>query len=197
MLERRKKEDKIIHTPEELFQSTEDEFGTVTRPKNLFVDERIPKDITKKEKEAIEKFRVERSKDIEEKDPSGADPHQNGAKLDAGKIPVFQGLIDYFPNACIAVAEVSHHGAKKYTWKGWINVPNGKVRYTDAMVRHLIKESIGEEIDPDFGLLHAAHLAWGALARLELILLEKQHNKYSCSEPTIPQPQPSRTQHGI
>lgn len=110
-----------------------------------------------------------------ELDPSGANPHQKGAKLDAGKVPVFRGLIDYFPNACMAVAEVSQKGAEKYTWKGWIDVPDGKIRYTDALVRHLIKESTEGEIDPDFGLLHAAHLAWGAMARLELILREKKH----------------------
>ena len=116
---------------------------------------------------------------MEESDPRGVDPHQKGAKLDVGKIPVFRGLIDYFPNACMAVAEVSQHGASKYVWKGWIDVPDGKVRYTDALVRHLIKESIEGEIDPDFGLLHAAHLAWSALARLELILLEKKNEKHN------------------
>jgi hypothetical protein len=31
-------------------------------------------------------------------------------------------------------------------------------------------------VDPDSGLLHAAHTAWGALARLELILREKEKN---------------------
>lgn len=112
-----------------------------------------------------------------EASPDGKTPNQPGVKLDAGKIPVFRGLIDYFPHACMAVAEVSQRGAEKYTWKGWIDVPEGKVRYTDALVRHLIKESTEGEIDPDFGLLHAAHLAWSSLARLELILLEKKNEQ--------------------
>lgn len=107
-----------------------------------------------------------------EKDPSGAQAHQPGAKLDSGKSPVFRGLIDYFPLACMEVATVSQKGAEKYCWKGWQDVPDGINRYTDAMVRHLCKESSEGPIDPDFGLLHAAHAAWGAMARLELILRE-------------------------
>lgn len=112
-----------------------------------------------------------------ESSPDGKSPKQLGVKLDAGKIPVFRGLIEYFPNACMAVAEVSQAGANKYEWKGWASVENGKVRYTDALVRHLIKESTEGDIDPDFGLLHAAHLAWSAMARLELILLEKKNDQ--------------------
>ena len=44
------------------------------------------------------------------------------------------------------------------------------------MVRHLLKEGSGERLDPDSGLMHAAHTAWGALARLELILREEENN---------------------
>lgn len=107
--------------------------------------------------------------------PNGESPKQLGVKLDGNKVPVFRGLINYFPNACMAVAEVSQRGASKYEWDGWKTVPDGKVRYTDALVRHLIKECTDGEVDPDFGLLHAAHLAWSAMARLELILREKKN----------------------
>lgn len=104
-----------------------------------------------------------------EKDPNGFDPHQPGAKLDAGKIPLFRGLIDYFPLAVVAVAEVSAVGAKKYAWKGWETVPDGYMRYSDALLRHLSSGSM-ELTDKDTGLLHDAHAAWNALARLELRL---------------------------
>jgi hypothetical protein len=50
----------------------------------------------------------------QESDPNGRDPKQGGAKLDAGKSPVWQGLLDYFPRACEAVALVSAGGAAKY-----------------------------------------------------------------------------------
>ena len=47
---------------------------------------------------------------------------------------------------------------------------DGERRYTDAMLRHLIREGAGESVDPETGIAHAAHAAWNALARLELAL---------------------------
>lgn len=110
--------------------------------------------------------------DTKEQDPLGKSPHQPGAKLDAGKVCAFRGAIDYFPRAIREVAAVSTFGASKYAWKGWETVPEGFERYSDAMVRHLLAEGSGEVTDNDSGLLHAAHAAWNALARLELKLRE-------------------------
>lgn len=108
-----------------------------------------------------------------EADPHGIDPHESGAKLDSGKPKVRKGLLEQFPRACMAIAEVSEFGAAKYTWRGWEKVKNGITRYGDAQARHICKAAIEGGIDPDSGLLHAAHEAWNALARLELILKEK------------------------
>ncbi len=108
-----------------------------------------------------------------ETDPNGKQPHEPGAKLDAGKVPVVRGAFGYFPRALIEVAKVSQFGATKYAWKGWETVPDGVVRYTDALGRHLLYEATGENRDPDSNLLHAAHAAWNALARLELMLRER------------------------
>ena len=103
-------------------------------------------------------------------DPNGIAPDQPGAKLDAGKAEVLRGALHYFPRALEAVAEVSGFGARKYTWGGWRSVPNGASRYGDAMARHLTKEAYEGDFDFDSGLRHAAHAAWNALARLELLL---------------------------
>lgn len=105
-----------------------------------------------------------------ESDPNGKNPHEPGAKLDSGKPPIYRGAIAYFPRAISAVAAVSAFGASKYAWKGWESVPDGFNRYTDAMVRHLVSEGKGEDLDSDSRLLHAAHTAWNALARLEILL---------------------------
>lgn len=94
-------------------------------------------------------------------------------KYDAGKPCTYRGLIDYFPRAIEQVAVVSTFGARKYAWKGWAGVDQGFERYSDAMVRHLIAEAKGESTDPDSELLHASHIAWNALARLELLLREQ------------------------
>jgi hypothetical protein len=119
----------------------------------------------------IEDYKSDNYKQPEkEKDPTGKNPHEPGAKLDQGKIPVWRGLFDYFPRACLAVADVSYKGAQKYAWKGWETVPDGIPRYTDAMQRHVLMESIEGLTDNDTGCLHASQVAWNALARLELIL---------------------------
>lgn len=104
-----------------------------------------------------------------ESDPTGKDPHQPGAKLDAGKVEM--GLIlNGMPRALLQVARVATYGANKYTRDGWMSVPDGPRRYTDAMYRHLNAEARGEIHDADTQLEHAAHAAWNALARLELLL---------------------------
>lgn len=111
---------------------------------------------------------------IVERDPNGVDAKAGGSKLDAGKPSVWRGLFDYFPRACLAVADVSTRGAQKYSWKGWETVPDGEARYADALSRHIIKESIEGLYDVGPGglpeVLHASQVAWNALARLELIL---------------------------
>lgn len=101
-------------------------------------------------------------------------------KYDAGKAPINRGCLAYFPRAMAAVATVSAFGASKYAWKGWEGVDDGINRYSDAMVRHVAYEGQGEVLDPDSGLLHAAHAAWNALARLELII--KEQNKTDLSK---------------
>lgn len=109
-----------------------------------------------------------------ERDPFDIDPHTPGAKLDAGKNRL--GLvINGFSRALCAVGDVGTYGAAKYTEHGWVDVPNGIDRYTDAMYRHLFADAAGEACDKDTGILHAAHAAWNALARLDLMLRERGH----------------------
>lgn len=111
---------------------------------------------------------------MSEQDPHGLNPHQAGAKLDAGKAPVVRGAIGYFPRALTEVAMVSKFGADKYTWGGWESVPDGVQRYTDALGRHLLAEASEGPTDAATGLSHAAQVAWNALARLELMLRESE-----------------------
>ena len=104
-----------------------------------------------------------------ETDPHGTDAHERGAKLDSGKNEL--SLIMFgMSRALMRVGDIGTYGAVKYTRDGWMDVPDGQRRYTDAMFRHLLKEGAGERDDPDTGIHHAAHAAWNALARLELML---------------------------
>lgn len=104
---------------------------------------------------------------MKEKDPHGLNQHTPGAKLDGDKIDAT--FILSFGRALMQVARVSEFGAKKYTRDGWLQVPDGHRRYTAALVRHVFAEN-KENFDKDSELLHAAHAAWNALARLELYL---------------------------
>ena len=107
----------------------------------------------------------------DEKDPNGIDAHTPGAKLDAGKQrPAL--VLGAFSRALSAVADVGTYGATKYSPDGWLSVPDGINRYSDADMRHWLKQQAGEIVDPETGLLHAAHRAWNALAVLELMLRE-------------------------
>lgn len=104
-----------------------------------------------------------------ENDPTGRNPHEAGAKLDAGKLRAGLVLGD-FSRALTEVCAVGTFGANKYTPHGWLSVPDAQQRYTDAMMRHWLKDQAGETVDPDSGLSHKAHFAWNALAILELAL---------------------------
>lgn len=105
-----------------------------------------------------------------EVDPDNISAHTPGAKLDGGK-PRPGLVLQSFSKALSAVTDVGTFGANKYTPRGWLSVAHGRDRYNDAMFRHLLKEE-NEPFDEDSGLLHSAHTAWNALARLELELRE-------------------------
>lgn len=105
----------------------------------------------------------------QETDPTGRAQNTPGAKVDAGKNRL--GLVlGAFSRSLQAVGQVGTFGAQKYTDNGWISVPDGERRYLDAMLRHTFDEAAGQARDPQTELLHAAHTAWNALARLDLIL---------------------------
>ena len=103
-----------------------------------------------------------------ERDPKGLDQHAPGAKLDAEKQRPSLVCEDMF-RALNAVIAVGEYGAKKYSYGGWLSVEQGEQRYTNAMYRHILAEN-EDGYDRDTQLLHAAHVAWNAMARLELML---------------------------
>lgn len=104
-------------------------------------------------------------------------PHKAGVKLDKGKPEWLHRFLGYFPRAVLGVTTVSDMGAVKYTEKGWVSVPNGYRRYTEAMGRHLLAEMMGERYDKESHICHAAHTAWNAMARLELLLMKGEKLK--------------------
>ena len=107
--------------------------------------------------------------------PQPAPQPAGGVKYDAGK-PRYGLVLGGFPRALERVVQVGTFGANKYSDDGWLTVPGGHARYTDALLRHHFAEAGGEELDGESGMLHAAHRAWNALAVLELKLIELEQS---------------------
>ena len=88
-------------------------------------------------------------------------------------IPVFSGVLKYFPNALKEVSKCSkagndqHHPDKPLHWD-----MNKSTDEYDALTRHLIDHTMNP-VDDD-GILHLTKVAWRALAGLERYLTNKQ-----------------------
>ena len=102
-----------------------------------------------------------------------------GVKHDKGKNRL--GLVlGGFARALQEVGRVGTSGAKIYGDNNWIELTDGEERYYDAMFRHVLKEAAGQKLDVDSGMYHAAHIAWNALARLDLMLRRKEQEGRRC-----------------
>lgn len=100
---------------------------------------------------------------------------EKGLKFDTGK-PLVGTMLNVFPYALMEIGRVIEFGTHKYPDpNNWKLVNNAKIRYQDALMRHLLKHNQGKEIDEETGKSHLAHVAWNALALLELYLMERQN----------------------
>ena len=80
------------------------------------------------------------------------------------EFPVATGVLDYFPDAIVAISEVSYHGNQQHnpgTPVHWDRAKSGDE--ADAMIRHFLQRGT---LDND-GLPHTAKMAWRALALLQ------------------------------
>lgn len=79
-------------------------------------------------------------------------------------VPLFSGVMRYFPDALVAVAELSMKGNQQHnpgTPLHWDRSKSGDE--ADALARHLLESGT---IDTD-GVRHSAKVAWRALALLQ------------------------------
>lgn len=91
-----------------------------------------------------------------------------GIKYDSGKLRLAEMMQDFrLPLA--AVCHVWEFGADKYEKSNWKKVDNAVDRYTNALLRHLMEED-ARPYDEESEILHAAHVAWNALARLYFLM---------------------------
>ena len=79
-------------------------------------------------------------------------------------LPLARGVLDYFPDALLAVAECSRIGNEKHNPGEPLHWARGKsTDHADCIARHLLDRG---KRDSD-GVRHSAHLAWRALALLQ------------------------------
>jgi hypothetical protein len=80
-------------------------------------------------------------------------------------LPIVTGVLDYFPDALLAVAEVSrvgndqHNPGQPLHWEKSLSTD-----HADSLLRHLIDRGT---LDSD-GTRHSAKVAWRALANLQV-----------------------------
>lgn len=82
-------------------------------------------------------------------------------------VPLATGVIDYFPDALVAVAELSKIGNDKHNPGEPLHWSRGKSNdHPDCLMRHFVDRG---KIDTD-GVRHSVKVAWRALAILQLEL---------------------------
>ena len=83
---------------------------------------------------------------------------------DRKKRPVASGVLEYFPDALVAISEVSWHGNEQHNPGQPLHWARGKsTDEADTMIRHFLERGT---LDVD-GLRHTAKMAWRALALLQ------------------------------
>ena len=83
--------------------------------------------------------------------------------------PIARGVLDYFPLAIVAVAELSRIGNEQHNPGEPLHWAREKsTDHADCIVRHLIERGL---LDTD-GVRHSTKVAWRALALLQTELEE-------------------------
>jgi hypothetical protein len=118
-------------------------------------------------------------------------------------VPIFEGVVMYFPKALGAVAEVSHAGNQQHNPGEPLHWARAKSmdQYNTAL-RHMMDHRMGGGRHPVFspqnngwipeprdkdGVRHLAKAAWRVLAALELAIEEEELAARQSSEP-VPSP---------
>lgn len=95
---------------------------------------------------------------------------ENMSAKERKEAPVWSGFINYFPDAIIAVAQLSRIGNEQHNpgkQLHWDRSKSGDE--LDALARHLIDV---ERVDTD-DVLHATKVAWRAMANLQKLIEQR------------------------
>ncbi len=90
------------------------------------------------------------------------------------EVPLFSGVIRYFPAALAAVSKVSLYGnAKHNPGQPLHHNRDASTDHADCIVRHLVDMDERSGVD-EHGIPHVAYIAWRALALAQEWLEEHQ-----------------------
>lgn len=85
--------------------------------------------------------------------------------------PIASGVLDYFPDAFVAISNISYRGNKQHNPDKPLHWDRSKsADEADTMLRHFLQRGT---LDTD-GVPHSAKMAWRALALLQKELEESQ-----------------------
>lgn len=91
------------------------------------------------------------------------------------KFPVASGFMDYFPDAIVAVANVSYIGNKQHNPGRPLHwARNKSIDEADTMMRHFLQRGT---LDVD-GVRHSAKMVWRALALLQKEIEQEQEQEW-------------------
>ena len=93
-----------------------------------------------------------------------------GIKYDTEKLRMAEMITDFAPEL-EELCKIWTFGVNKYGKGNWKLLKNGKERFSNALIRHLIEES-KDLYDKETKLIHAAHIAFNAIARLHYVIKE-------------------------
>lgn len=100
------------------------------------------------------------------------------------KIPLFTGLLAYFPDACAAVAHCSYVGNEQHNPGEPLHWAREKsTDQEDCVLRHMVERSA---FDKD-GVRHRAKAAWRELAQLQLDIEADGGRIFNEPETTLPE----------
>ncbi len=95
-------------------------------------------------------------------------PEEAGARK---TFPIASGVLDYFPDAIAAIANVSYQGNEQHNPGKPLHWDRSKSKdEADTMLRHFLQRG---SLDKD-GIRHTAKMAWRALALLQKEIEEEQ-----------------------
>gem|GEM_PF-1592559 len=97
------------------------------------------------------------------------------------KYPVASGVMDYFPDALVAIAHISYRGNEQHNPGKPLHWDRSKsADEADTMMRHFLQRGT---LDTD-GVRHSAKLAWRALALLQKEIEAEATTQVGQTDPT-------------